>query len=86
MGLTAGSGSLVRNIGSGLVTSVTNMAASISRNMDHLSLDEGWVREKESCFCEKYNWSIICCWKHFREKKHDFLQTLTIIGAPQRQL
>ena len=39
-GIAAGSASLARNIGTGVITSVTNLAVSISRNMDRMSLDE----------------------------------------------
>ncbi|KAL5247271.1 hypothetical protein ACHWQZ_G019214 [Mnemiopsis leidyi] len=43
-GIAAGSASFARNIGTGVITSVTNLAVSISRNMDKMSLDEGHRR------------------------------------------
>lgn len=40
VGITQGSASLIRNITAGTVNSVTKLAASVSRNLDWLTLDE----------------------------------------------
>ena len=39
VGLTAGSSSLVKHVSAGTLTSITNFASSMSRNLDRLSLD-----------------------------------------------
>ncbi len=39
-GITHGSSSLVKHVSAGALTSVTNFASSVSRNLDRLSLDE----------------------------------------------
>ncbi|GFR62926.1 vacuolar protein sorting-associated protein 13B [Elysia marginata] len=46
-GLSRGVGSLFRNVSAGTITSVTNLASSISRNMDRLSLDTGHRQRQE---------------------------------------
>ncbi|KAK3772280.1 hypothetical protein RRG08_039097 [Elysia crispata] len=46
-GLSRGIGSLFRNVSAGTITSVTNLASSISRNMDRLSLDTGHRQRQE---------------------------------------
>ena len=38
-GITTGSSSLVKHVSAGTLTSVTNFASSVSRNLDRLSLD-----------------------------------------------
>ena len=49
VGLTAGSSSLVKHVSAGTITSITNFASSMSRNLDRLSLDtEHQVRNEES--------------------------------------
>merc|ERR1712106_1178107 len=39
VGLTQGSSSLVKHVSAGTLTSITNFASSMSRNLDRLSLD-----------------------------------------------
>ena len=49
VGLTAGSSSLVKHVSAGTLTSITNFASSMSRNLDKLSLDqEHQVRNEET--------------------------------------
>ena len=46
-GMTRGMSSFMSHISAGALTSVTNLASSISRNMDRLSFDEQYVRFQE---------------------------------------
>ncbi|XP_048244061.1 vacuolar protein sorting-associated protein 13B-like isoform X2 [Haliotis rufescens] len=46
-GISGGMSSLLRNVSAGMITSVTNFASSVSRNMDRLSLDEGHLQRQE---------------------------------------
>lgn len=46
-GMSHGVSSFVRHISTGALTSVTNLASSISRNLDKLSMDEGHIRLQE---------------------------------------
>ncbi|KAK3753812.1 hypothetical protein QZH41_018462 [Actinostola sp. cb2023] len=46
-GMSQGVSSFVRHISTGALTSVTNLASSISRNLDKLSMDEGHIRLQE---------------------------------------
>ena len=49
VGLTQGSSSLVRHVSAGTITSITNFAQSVSRNLDKLSQDpEHWTRNEEA--------------------------------------
>lgn len=49
VGLTLGSSSLVKHVSAGTVTSITNFAKSVSRNLDKLSFDsEHWQRNEEA--------------------------------------
>ncbi|KAG1659991.1 Vacuolar protein sorting-associated protein 13B [Nymphon striatum] len=47
IGMSHGSASLIRHIASGTLMSVTNLASSVSRNMDRLSLDSDHVSHQE---------------------------------------
>lgn len=46
-GMTRGMSSFMSHISAGALTSVTNLASSISRNLDRLSFDEQYVRFQE---------------------------------------
>ena len=46
-GVASGSTSLVKHVSAGTLTSVTNFASSVSRNMDRLSLDEEHCQRNE---------------------------------------
>ena len=46
-GLTSGSTSLVKHLSAGTLTSVTNFASSVSRNLDRLSLDDDHCKRNE---------------------------------------
>ncbi|KAL3889914.1 hypothetical protein ACJMK2_002232 [Sinanodonta woodiana] len=46
-GMSRGTTSLVRNISAGMLTSITNFASSVSRNMDRLSLDSSHQQRQE---------------------------------------
>ncbi|GAB1597682.1 vacuolar protein sorting-associated protein 13B-like [Argonauta hians] len=46
-GVSQGMSSLLRNVTAGTLTSITNFASSVSRNMDRLSLDAGHLERQE---------------------------------------
>ncbi|XP_070535266.1 intermembrane lipid transfer protein VPS13B-like [Ptychodera flava] len=46
-GVTSGASSLVKHVSTGTLTSITNFASSISRNMDRLSLDQDHLQRQE---------------------------------------
>ncbi|XP_038051923.1 vacuolar protein sorting-associated protein 13B-like [Patiria miniata] len=46
-GVTSGTSSLLRHLSAGTLTSVTKFAASISRNLDRLTLDEDHIARRE---------------------------------------
>ncbi|KAK3589215.1 hypothetical protein CHS0354_020076 [Potamilus streckersoni] len=46
-GMSRGTTSLVKNISAGMLTSITNFASSVSRNMDRLSLDSSHQQRQE---------------------------------------
>ncbi|GAB6029598.1 Vacuolar protein sorting-associated protein 13B [Chamberlinius hualienensis] len=46
-GIVQGTSSLISHIGSGTVMSITNLAASISRNMDHFAMDHVHLERNE---------------------------------------
>ena len=47
LGITTGSSSLVKHVSAGTLTSVTNFASSVSRNLDRLSLDSEHCQRNE---------------------------------------
>ena len=47
LGITTGSSSLVKHVSAGTLTSVTNFASSVSRNLDRLSLDSEHCHRNE---------------------------------------
>lgn len=54
-GLTYGSASLLKHLSAGTITSMTNFASSVSRNLDLLSLDDEYVSRNELMRREKPN-------------------------------
>lgn len=46
-GVSQGMSSLLKNVTAGTLTSITNFASSVSRNMDRLSLDSGHLERQE---------------------------------------
>lgn len=75
-GISRGIGSFFRHASHGALTSVTNFASSLSRNMDRLSLDEQHMirQEEQRCRTSSQVWSGKTNYKSF-----DFLFTLFLV-------
>jgi vacuolar protein sorting-associated protein 13B len=52
-GMSQGVSSFVRHVSTGALTSVTNLASSISRNLDRLCMDEDHIRLQEEQRCRR---------------------------------